>query len=108
MNITLKIYDGRKVVKEYNAETIDFSFGVVEDILDVLDFEHMESKTDIAAMIIKCSKQLRPFLKDIFDGLTDEEVRNTRIQNLVEVFRALYNHAVGELGETAAVTNSKN
>jgi hypothetical protein len=35
---------------------------------------------------------------DIFDGLTAEEVRHTRTQNLVEVFRGLYHYALGELG----------
>ena len=39
MQLTLKIYEGKKVAKEYKAETIDFSFGVVEDVLDILDFD---------------------------------------------------------------------
>lgn len=107
MEITLKIYDGRKVVKEYKAETIDFSFGIIEDVLDALDFEHMDSQTEIAGMIIKASKQLRPLLKDIFDGVTDDEIRNTRMQNLVEVFKGLYMYAMQELGKTAA-GNEKN
>ena len=38
MELKLKIYEGKNVVKTYTAETIDFSFGVVEDILDILDF----------------------------------------------------------------------
>mgnify|MGYP006923387170 CR=1 FL=1 len=59
------------------AETIDFAFGVVEDILDALNFESMKTgdKTELAAMVIKCSKQLKPFLKDIFEGVTDEEIQ---------------------------------
>lgn len=109
MELTLKIYEGRKVVKEYKAETIDFSFGIIEDVLDALDFEHMENQTEIAGMIIKASKQLRPLLKDIFDGVTDEEIRNTRMQNLIEVFKGLYMYAMQELGKTAAaVGNEKN
>lgn len=108
MEITLKIYEGRKVVKEYKAETIDFSFGIIEDVLDALDFENMDSQTEIAGMIIKASKQLRPLLKDIFDGVTDEEIRNTRMQNLIEVFKGLYMYAMQELGKTAAAGNEKN
>ena len=34
MELTLNIYEGKKVVKTYKAQTIDFSFGVVEDVLD--------------------------------------------------------------------------
>ena len=103
MEIVLKIYEGKEVIKTYTAETIDFSFGVVEDILDALDLENMKtgSKTELAGVIIKCSKQLKPFLKDIFPGVTDDEIRNTRIQNLIEVFRGLYVYATEELGKAA-------
>jgi len=106
MELTLKIYKGKEVIKTYTAETVDFSFGVVEDILDALDFEHMNNQTEIATMIVKASKQLKPFLMDIFDGVTADEIRNTRMQNLIEVFRGLYQYATKELG--AAAGDAKN
>ena len=108
MEIKLNIYNGNTVEKEYTAETIDFSFGVVEDILDALDLENMKTgnKAELAGVIIKCSKQLKPFLKDIFPGVTDEEIRRTHIQNLIEVFKGLYEYATKELG--AAVGGEKN
>ena len=102
MKLTLKIYSGKKVEKTYEVETVDFSFGLIEDVLDVLDFEHMESKADIGVMIVKASKQLKPFLKEIFDGVTDEEIRHTHIQNLIEVFRGLYHYAEVELGSAVS------
>ena len=99
MELALKIYEGKKVTKEYKAETIDFSFGVVEDVLDILDFDGMKKgdNKEIATMIVKASKQLKPFLKDLFDGVTDEEIRHTRIQNLIEVFRGLFHYATQEM-----------
>lgn len=99
MEIKLKIYNGNEVEKVYTAETIDFSFGVIEDILDAFDMENMKTgnKAEIAGIIIKCSKQLKPFLKDMFPGVTDEEIRRTHIQNLIEVFKGLYEYATGEL-----------
>ena len=99
MEIKLKIYNGNEVEKVYTAETIDFSFGVIEDILDAFDMENMKTgnKAEIASIIIKCSKQLKPFLKDMFPGVTDEEIRRTHIQNLIEVFKGLYEYATGEL-----------
>lgn len=103
MNLTLNIYEGQNIIKTYTAETLDFSFGVVEDVLDALDFENMKtgSKAELAGVVIKCSKQLKPFLRDLFPGVTDEELRNTRIQNLIEVFRNLYAYATEELGKAA-------
>lgn len=108
MQLTLKIYDKKTVVKTYTAETLDFSFGVVEDILDALDFEHMSNgnNLELAAVIVKCSKQLKPFLMDIFDGVTADEIRHTRMQNLIEIFRGLYQYATKELG--AAAGDAKN
>lgn len=108
MEIKLNIYNGNTVEKVYTAETIDFSFGVIEDILDALDLESMKtnSKTELAGIIIKCSKQLKPFLKDMFPGVTDEEIRRTHIQNLIEVFKGLYEYATKEL--SAATKDEKN
>lgn len=107
MNITpLKIYDGKTVVKEYHAETLDLSFGVVEDVLDALDFENMNDQRQLAGMIVKAIKQLRPFIKDIFEGVTDDEIRHTHINNLVEIFKDLYKYAMTELGTAAG--NEKN
>lgn len=101
--LILKIYDGKTVKKEYKAETVDFSFGVIEDVLDALDFEHMKtgSNAELAVMVTKCSKQLKPFLMDIFEGLTAEEIRHTKISNLIEIFRDLYRYATNELAIAA-------
>lgn len=109
MELKLKIYNENTIKKEYTAETIDFSFGIVEDILDALDLESMKtgSKTELALVIIKCSKQLKPFLKDMFPGVTDEEIRNTKIQNLIEIFKGLYQYATNEL-EAATAGTEKN
>ena len=100
MELTLKIYKGKEVEKEYTTDTIDFSLGIVEDILNALDFESMEKgdNAELAVMVIKCSKQLKPFLKDMFDGVTDEEIRRTRVQNLIEIFKGLFKYATDELG----------
>lgn len=101
MTLTLNIYEGNKIVKTYNAETIDFSFGVVEDVLDALNFENMKtgSNAEIAAMVVKCSKQLKPFLMDIFSGLTAEEVRHTHIQDIIKVFKELYRYFTSEISQ---------
>ena len=106
MELKLHIYEGRKIVKTYTTESVDLSFGVIEDVIDALDFESMKTgdNKEMAKMLIKCKDQIKPFLMDIFDGLTAEEVRHARTQNLIDVFRGLYNYAVGELG----VVGSKN
>lgn len=106
--LTLKIYEGKNVIKEYKAETIDFSYGVIVDVLKALDFEHMTtgSNLELSSMIAKCTDIIPNFLMDLFDGVTAEEVRHTRISNLIEIFRNLYFYATQEL--KLAVGKTKN
>jgi hypothetical protein len=49
-------------------------------------------------MIIRSSKQLKPFLKDLFEGVTDEELRSARTSNIIQIFKDIYSYAVNELG----------
>lgn len=106
MDIELKIYDKGEVVKTYKADTIDFSFGVIEDILNTIDVDNIKTgdNRELGLLVVKCMKQLKPLLKDIFVGVTDEEIRNTHIQNLIQVFRGLINYATGELNTLAGET----
>lgn len=98
MELKLKVIDSNGNAKIYTADTIDCQFGVVEDILNVLDVDNMDNKASLAAMIIRSSKQLKPFLKDLFDGVTDEELRTAKVSNIVDIFKGLYNYAISELG----------
>lgn len=98
MELKLRVYKGKEVIKTYTADTIDCSFGVVEDVLNTLDFENMNTNAQIGLQVIKASKSLSPFLKDIFEGLTEEELRTVKMSNIVEIFKGLYNYAANELG----------
>ena len=98
MELKLKVNDSNGNTKIYTAETLDCQFGVIEDILNVLDYDKMDDKITLAKMIIASSKQLKPFLKDLFVGVTDEELRTAKMSNIIEIFKGIYNYAVGELG----------
>ena len=98
MELKLKVIDSNGNAITYTADTIDCQFGIVEDILNVLDVDNLNDKTSLAAMIIRSSKQLKPFLTDLFNGLTDEELRTAKMSNIVEIFKGIYNYAINELG----------
>lgn len=106
MQLKLHVRTSEGSAKTYTTDTVDFSFGVVEDVLDALNLENLSDKNQIAIMAVKCSKQLRPFLKEIFEGVTDEELRTVKMSNLVEVFKGLYHYASAELG--LLVSDEKN
>lgn len=88
--LKLNIYDPKnknEIVKTYTAESYELMLGTVEDIMEVIDIDKASNNIEIAKMIVKCYKQLRPFLKDIFTGLTDDELKCVKVKELVPLFK---------------------
>jgi len=107
-DITLNIYkvDNKKEIeKKYTVESIDLMFGTVEDILGVIDVDKLNDNTAVATMIVKGWGQLKPFLKDIFPGLTDEEIKRIKINEMIPLFSEIF-RAIGE--NINVLTNGKN
>lgn len=98
MTLTLPIYKGRKVVKTYKADSLCVSFGTVEDIIGALHLDSVRTEKEIGFAVLGALGQLKPLLRDIFDGLTDAEIRCTHIDDLVRLFGDLYQYAVSSLG----------
>lgn len=96
MEIKLKIYkreNGKRVVdKEYVEDTLFIRFGIVEDILEKIDFGNNGNSTDQA--ILKAMPFIKPILKDIFDGLTDEELKRCNTVDLIGVAKNIITYCV--------------
>lgn len=95
-DIKLNIYKSdnkNEVEKTYTADTYDLMLGTVEDIMAVVDFDKLDNNMEVGKMVLKAYPQLKPFLKDIFEGLTDEELKHIKVKELiplfVEVFKAI-------------------
>ena len=94
--LKLNIYeaeDHEKIEKTYTSEQVDIMFGVAEDFLAIIDFEHMKDRREAAVNILKAFGSLKPLLKDIFHGVTDDELKRTKLKEVlplwVDVFEAL-------------------
>lgn len=79
-----------EIEKTYTTDSIDLMFGTVEDILNVIDLDKLNDEKAIAIMIVKCWRQLKPFLKDIFEGLTDEEITRVKIKEMIPLFTDIF------------------
>ena len=84
--------------KPYTAESIDISFGTMEDIINVLDFDNLSDTKQIGVAVLKASKQIKPFLKELFPEVTDEELRTVKTSNIIGIFKRIYKYATEELG----------
>lgn len=111
MDLKLNIYEKKKVVKTYTAETYDLMFGTVEDLIDLIDLEQLKNGTDaeiiklVGKVIISGMGIIKPLLKDIFEGLTDEELKNTKVS---EISTALVEIVKFSISQIAKGTNGKN
>lgn len=100
MELKLDIYNKRKIVKTYTAETYDLMFGTMEDILEIIDLEKFESgkQEDFVAAVGKLIAgglgQLKPLLLDVFDGLTEKELKNTKVKDVTKVFIEIVKYSI--------------
>ena len=103
MDLKLNIYEKKKVVKTYTAETYDLMFGTVEDLLDVIDIDNIQAGDrtellkEIAKVLVHSMDIVKPLLKDIFEGLTDEELRNTTLKNIIDVLAEVIAYSINQL-----------
>lgn len=96
-DLKLNIYNGKTVEKTYIAEEIDIMFGTIEDLLDVIDFDNLNDEKEVVKVVIKTLNNLKPFLKQIFDGLTDEEIKRTKVKELIPLFVKIVKYSIDEL-----------
>lgn len=88
----LNIYDHEKVVKTYETQEYRLKFGVLEDLAKVINIDGMQDLTDdkiimtVAMLMMEVPDVVKSFLLDIFEGLTEEEIRNTGVEDIARVF----------------------
>ena len=93
----LNIYEKRKIVKTYEADAYDLPFGVIEDVADVIKLDEIKTGSDAemirlaGGVILKCKDTVKELMRDIFEGITDEDLRHASTTEmaavLVEVVR---------------------
>ena len=87
----LNIYEKKQIVKTYEVEKYDLMFGVVEDVAEALDLDSLKSGSNaeiikmVGNMVFKSMDTIKELMKDIFDGLTDEELKNVKVSEIVDV-----------------------
>ena len=104
---TYKRVKGKKVIdKVYKSTTYDINFGIVEDVAEALETVTFASKDeDILKMILKNIKNVKPLLFDIFDGLTEEQLRTASTKEIINVVYNIIIYAINELNSVVTPKN---
>lgn len=99
--LKLNIYkaeEKNKIEKTYTAEGYDLMLGTVEDFMDIIDIDKMGNDREVALMVVKCYKKLKPLLLDIFPGVTDDELQRVKVSELIPLFVDVAKSVVDSLG----------
>lgn len=99
----LDIYDHKTVVKTYETDTYEIMFGTVEDLINAAKLDTIENGSDaeivVAAtnLVTTSMDTVKDLIKDIFEGLTDDEIKHTRVSDIVNVIVEVILYAVGQI-----------
>ena len=105
MELKLHIYNKKEIVKTYTNNTYNLMYGTVEDILQIVDIDKLQTPTDkeISMLVIKAVPKsmdtIKELLKDIFEGITDDELRNTQVKDIVKVIIDLIKYSIIEISK---------
>jgi hypothetical protein len=96
----LSVNNGEKV---YTADTADISFGIMEDVADAIDLDKLSEGTDTEIMsaalkfVVNSMDVVKRMLKEVFSGITDEEIRTAKMSEICAVFFDIGKYTIAEL-----------
>ncbi len=105
MELKLNVYNGQKIEKTYTATNFVLTTGICEDVLRAIDIDKMTGATldektlgvEIIKIVVKSFDKFRPFLQQIFEGLTDEEYARTAVKDVGRVLFKIVTYTISEL-----------
>ena len=101
----LNIYNRKEIVKVYEVDSYDLMFGTLEDVANAIKLDDMKTGTHeeivkLAINLVTNSMEtVKDLLKDLFEGITDEEIRHTRISEIIQVFVDVVTYTIKALNK---------
>lgn len=99
----LNIYNGDEIVKTYEKDSYRLRFGVVEDVAQAVNLDELKEGTEaeilrmIAKLVITSLDTIKGLMKDIFPGLTNEEIRDCSVDEMAMVIFEVIEFTIKQL-----------
>ena len=99
----LNIYEKKQVVKTYEADTYDLMFGTIEDVAEAVNLDELKTGSDVELikmvgnLVVTSMGTVKNLLKDIFEGLTDDELRSTKVSEIATVLIDVVKYTIVQL-----------
>lgn len=113
MEFILNIYEKKQVVKTYKTEAYDLMYGTLEDFLEIIDVDVLTEKmndVDLIKMVTKIVAasvgKLKPLLMDVFDGITEDELRKTKVKEVIAVILQIAMYSFTEINGIGTEKNA--
>ena len=101
MKLILNIYSDernekgeREILKTYEAQSVDLLYAPIEDTLAILENSDLRNEEALTRLVLTGMKQIKPILKDVFIGLTDEDLKKAKISEIVAVLIGILSEAL--------------
>lgn len=102
MDLKLNVYkNNNEIEKTYTATEFDLMWGTIEDLTNAIDLDNLNNNEAVGKMVLNVLPQLKPLLKQIFAGLTDEELKRTKVKELIPIFISAFKYAFSEINMLA-------
>lgn len=113
MEIELNVYTTRslkEIEKTYRVSDFKLSFGACEDVLEAINVDMFDGglealseetkNSETIKMIVNALPVLKDILKDVFDGLTDEEMKRTDVREVASAVLNIVSYSLSTLGKS--------
>lgn len=100
----LNIYEKRKVIKTYEADTYDLTFGVLEDVANAIHLDEIKTGSDAEifkmalSVALTSTDTVKELMKDIFD-CTDDDLRKASVRDMALVISEVVKETLRQLKE---------
>lgn len=105
MELKINIYNKKEITKTYTNDTYDLMFGTVEDFMDLINVDELKTGSDQEIVILvgkalpKGMGTIKALLKDVFEGMTDEELKHTKVKEITKVLVNIVKSSITEIGK---------
>ena len=99
----LNIYEKKKIIKTYEVDAYDLMFGTVEDVANAIDIDSLTTGSDVeiikmvGKLVMTSMDTVKNLLKDIFDGITNEELKQTKVSEIATVLVDVVKFTIAQL-----------
>lgn len=113
LNIYGKKGNKKIIVKTYEAESYDMLFGIVDDVSALINIDDLKDLSEdslikAAAKVVTTSMgSIKELMHDIFDGITDEELRHASVKEIAQVIVDVFTYTFTEIGKGISEKNQK-